>query len=337
MRRRQSVLGLVFFVGILVGTAAISQSVMAGADLKLAHLTSAIDPLDRFLVRKMTDYVARKSDNKFKINIYPAGELGVEPEQQYQRAIDGVADMTVGLAGFTPDQFPGTMVAELPGFAPDAVVGTEKLWQAIDLIKDEFKATKLLSLWTSDRAVLTMREKAIRTMADLKGLKIGVLTEAQGETVKVLGAAPKVLPETALFRSLQTGHVDGLMVTPLYLMSFDLGELAKYYTVGPFPATVFFLAMNRKAYDGLAAADKALLDKATGTVMSKRGGKLYKNASAFSLDNEEKAGKTVVRLSAEEEKKWLGALAPVKANTIKRLKAKGIDVDALFSAMGVSQ
>ena len=95
--------------------------------------------------------------------------------------------------------------------------------------------------------------------------------------------------------------------------------------------------MNRKTYDGLDSADKALLDKATGNAMGKRGGKLYKNASGFSLANEEKAGKTVVRLSPEEEKKWLEALAPVKENTIKRLKAKGIDVDALFTAMGVRQ
>ena len=171
------------------------------------------------------------------------------------------------------------------------------------LIKDEYKATKLLALWSSDRAVLMMREKPVKTTADLKGLTIGVLTEAQGETVKALGATPKVLPESALARSLKTGYVDGLMVTPVFLMSFDLGQLTKYYTVGPFPATVFFLAMNRKAYDALDPSHRAILDKATGAGMGKRGGKLYKNASAFSLGNEEKAGKTVIRLSPEEEKK----------------------------------
>lgn len=336
MLRRQGILGLVLLVGTSVGTAAYFQNAMA-ADLKLAHLTSALDPADRYLLRKMTDYVARKTDNKFKITIYPAGELGREPELQYQRARDGHADITLGMAGFTPDQFPGTMVAELPGFAPDAAAGTEKLWKAMDLIKDEYKAAKLLSLWTSDRAVLMTGDKVVRTVADVKGLKIGVLTQAQGETVKALGGVPKVLPESALFRSFKTKYVDGLMVTPVFLMSFDLGQLVKHYTVGPFPATAFFLAMNRKTYDGLDPAHKAVLDKATGNAMGKRGGKLYRNASAFSLGNEEKAGKTIVRLSPEEEKKWLEAMAPVQANTIKHLKAKGIDVDALFSAMGVSQ
>ena len=334
---RQGMLGLVFCMGIWVGTAANLQNAMAAAELKLSHTTSALDPADRFLLRKMTDYVAKKSDNKFKITIYPAGELGADSAKQYQQAVEGRADISLGLAGFTADQFPGTMVAELPGFAPDAVAGTEKLWKAIDLIKDEYKDTKLLSMWTSDRAVLMMRDKPVRTMADVKGLKIGVLTKAQGETVQALGGIPKVLPESALFRSLKTEYVDGLMVTPIFLMSFDLGQLAKHYTVGPFPATAFFLAMNRKTYDGLDAADKALVNKATGIGMGKRGSKLYKNASAFSLGNEEKAGKTVVRLSPEEEKKWLEALAPVRENTIKRLKAKGIAVDALFSAMGVRQ
>jgi TRAP-type C4-dicarboxylate transport system substrate-binding protein len=337
MVRRQGAFYLCFLVGLLVWNVIPARRVMAAANLVLSHLTSPIDPVDRYLLRKSAEYIAKKSGNKFTITIYPGGELGTEPELQYQRAVNGNVDIALGLAGFTPDQFPGTMVAELPGFAPNAVVGTEKLLAAMDLIKNEYKDARLLALWTSDRAVLMMGQKVVRTVADLRGLKIGVLTRAQGETIKALGAMPKVLPETALYRSLKTGYVDGLMITPIYLMSFDLGQVAKTFTVGPFPATVFFLVMNDKSYDGLDAADKALLDHATGIGMSKRAGRLYKNASAFSLGKEEKAGKTIVRLSPEEEKKWLEAMAPVKANTIKRLETKGINAGKLLSAMGVRE
>jgi TRAP-type C4-dicarboxylate transport system substrate-binding protein len=337
MLRRQGAFFSCFLAGLLAWSVIPVERVMAATNLVLSHLTSPIDPVDRYLLRKSADYVAKKSNNQFTITIYPAGELGTEPELQYQRAVNGTVDIALGLAGFTPDQFPGTMVAELPGFAPNAVVGTEKLLGAMDLIKDEYKKARLLALWTSDRAVLMMGQKVVRTMADLKGLKMGVLTKSQGETMKALGATPEVLPETALYRSLQTGYVDGLMVSPVYLMSFDLGQVAKTYTVGPFPATVFFLVMNHKSYNGLNSADKALLDHATGIAMSKRAGRLYKNASAFALGREEKAGKTVVRLSPEEEKKWLEATAPVKAVTIKRLETKGINAGKLLSAMGVSE
>lgn len=336
MCERRGVLGLVFAVAFVVGTV-IGIELVPATELKLAHVTSPIDPVDKFLLRKSAEYVAEKSSGKFRIAIYPSGELGAEPERQYQRAVQGEADITLGLAGFNPDQFPGTIVAELPGFAPDAVAATEKLWNGMELIGEEYKATKLLSLWTSDRAVLMMREKVVRTPADLKGLKIGVLTAVQGETVKALGAVPKVLPESALYRSLKTGYVDGLMVTPVYLMSFDLGEVAKTFTVGPFPATVFYLVMNKDAYEKLDAGERALLEKATGVGMSKRACRLYKNASAHALGIEEQMGKTIVRLSPEEEKQWLDALASVKQETIERLKADGIDVAKLFSAMGVSR
>ena len=73
-------------------------------------------------------------------------------------------------------------------------------------------------------------------------------------------------------------------------MSFDLGLVAKHYTVGPFPMTAFFIAMNKKAYQGLSAEQKALFDKSTGLAMSKRGGKLYTKASRFSLEQQGQGG-----------------------------------------------
>lgn len=336
MRRQLGFLGFLLAVGALIGTMAHFEPV-AATELKLAHLTSPIDPVDKFLLRKTAEYVAEKSNNEFRIEIYPAGELGKEPHLQYRRAVEGTADITLGLAGYNADRFPGTLVAELPGFAPDAVVATEKLLNALDLIENEFKEVKFLSIWTSDRAVLMMREKVVRKPADVKGLTIGVLTEPQGETIAALGATPKVLPESALYRSLKTGYVDGLMITPVFLMSFDLGEVAKTFTVGPFPVTVFYLVMNREAYEKLDAQEKTLLEKATGVGMSKRARRLYKNASAHALGIEEKMGKTIVRLSPEEEKEWLEVLAPVKQKTVKRLRAEGVDVAKLFSAMGVRQ
>ena len=52
------------------------------------------------------------------VRIYPGGALGKGPVAQFKQAVDGVADVTFGLPGFTSQLIPRTGMIELPGVAP---------------------------------------------------------------------------------------------------------------------------------------------------------------------------------------------------------------------------
>jgi len=59
----------------------------------------------------------KRSGGSLTMKLYPAGQLGAGPVQQYKRADEGVADITFGVAAYTPSIFPKTMLGILPGTA----------------------------------------------------------------------------------------------------------------------------------------------------------------------------------------------------------------------------
>ncbi len=119
----------------------------AGAgEIKLAHFMSPKHPMDRFIMRPWSEEIAKMSGGSMTVRIYPGGALGKGPVAQFKRAVDGVADVTFGLPGFTSRLFPRTGVIELPGVATDAIDGANKLWNAFDLLAPEWKRVEVLRL-----------------------------------------------------------------------------------------------------------------------------------------------------------------------------------------------
>lgn len=317
--------------GLLLAAAASAQAV----ELKLAHFTSPNHPMDRLVMRPWGKEVAKRSNGSLTVRVYPGGELGKGPAAQYKRAADGVADITFGLQGYTSSLFRRTLLVELPGIAPDAVAATQMIWKAIGAIQGEYERTKVLALWVNDKAVIMTRNKAVRTLDDVKGMKIRTPSKLQGDIIKAMGATPVAMPVTRMYNALKTGVVDGLMVAPSVIRSFKIGEVAKYYTVGPFANTAFFLVMNKQAYDGLSAEHRKIVDETSGEALSVKAAGIYKKAGAGSLAGEQKSGRgEVITLSDAEDKRFREALNGVRATTVKALSDKGIDAENILAAMG---
>jgi len=124
-------------LGGAIALPALTSTPAVSAEIKLAHFMSPRHPMDRFLMRPWTEEVAKATNNALTIRIYPGGALGKGPVAQFKRAVDGVADVTFGLPGFTSNLFPRTGVIELPGIAADAVVAANQLWDAFPLLAPE--------------------------------------------------------------------------------------------------------------------------------------------------------------------------------------------------------
>ncbi|MFQ5852810.1 MAG: TRAP transporter substrate-binding protein [Candidatus Binatia bacterium] len=306
-------------------------------ELKLAHFMSPKHPMDRFLMRPWAKEIAKITNNSLTVRIYPAGELGKGPRAQFKRAVDGVADITFGLQGYTSKQFPRTTLIELPGVAPNAVVATKKVWDVYDkYLASEYKRVKALAIWGNEGPVLMTKDKPIRKIADIKGLKIRTPSRAQAGLIKALGATPVAMPVTRMYNALNTGVVDALMVPPSVIISFKIGEVAKYYTTGlPFGRSPFFLVMNRPKWESLSADQKAAIEKTTGRALSIKGAKGYEKAGAKGLNSVRKSGKhEVIALSSEEVKKGTELLLKARGKIVANLEKKGIPAKAILAAMG---
>ena len=82
----------------LGGAAALAISFAAQADeLKLAHFSSIQYHLHVEMFVPLAEKLAEATGGETTIRIYPGGELGAGPAKQYDRAIDGVADIVYAL------------------------------------------------------------------------------------------------------------------------------------------------------------------------------------------------------------------------------------------------
>ncbi len=323
---------------ILAGVMALGAGSAGAAELKLAHFMSPKHPMDRFIMRPWTKQIAKLSGGSLTVKIYPGGALGKGPVAQFKRAVDGIADITFGLPGFTSKLFPRTGVIELPGIAETSAAATNKLWDAFSLIAPEWRRVKVLALWTNDRQLLMTRDKPIRSVADMKDMKFRVPSKAQGIAIRALGGVPVFMPINRVYNALNTGVIDGILTGPSTVNSFKFDEVAKYFTTGlPMGRSPFFLVMNKGTWDGLSAEHKALIEKTTGRAMSIKAAEFYQRAGKKGLDKVKNSPKhQVITLSGAARQEVVRRLSASRAAQVSALEKQGIPAKKILAAMGVT-
>lgn len=272
-------------------------------ELRLAHFVSPLHVVTDSIVNPLVEGVAADTDGALTIRVYPGGELGAGPADQYVRAMQGVADITWGLQGYTSSQFPRTLLTELPGVIPDGMSGYDLFWNAYDAhLSDEFPGTRPLALWTSEPAIIIMRDRVVRRPEDLAGMRVRVSGSIQGALVEALGATPVQMAAGDVYNALQTRLIDGLITGSSAILDFRLDEVATSYTLGaPLGQLAFFLVMNQARYDRLPEEFQAAIDAHSGIGLSRSGEEAW-NARALDAIESVRANarNTVVDLSQEE-------------------------------------
>ena len=108
----------------------------------------------------------------------------------------------------------------------------------------------MLSLWNSDSASLMAKSKPLRTMEDIKGMKIRTPSAAQTAQLEALGATPIDMPAPAIYNNLDRGVIDATMIPMSAALDFKLIEVARYYTIdAPLGRSPFLVAMNEARYE----------------------------------------------------------------------------------------
>jgi len=289
-------------LGLIAGAALALTTLSAQADdIKVASFTPAGHTITESVLNAFKSGVEGASDAK--VEIFLGGELGPGPVEQYVRVLQGVADASWSLHGYTSSQFPRTMLVELPGMVPEGQSGAEKIWSAFEThLAGEYPGTKPLALWTSEKNMLILRDKDVRSPADLEGLKLRVAGSVAAEAATALGAVPVQMPIFEVYNALQTGLIDGVITGGSAIRDFKLHEVADSYTIGaPLGRLAFYFVMSQATYDGLSAEQQAAIDAASGLGLSQSGETAWQSSAdeaiaALRADD----SKTVIDLSEDE-------------------------------------
>lgn len=302
----------------IVATICLVSGISYGAqakDLSLAYFMGPKHPMNEGIFTPFGEKLNELSGGALSVKQFAGGALNKAPPKQYSILLDGVSDIAFTLPGYTADVFPKTSTLSLPGVCDSAVSCTESLQRARSELEPEYNA-KVLALWANTPAVLITKNKAVRSLEDLDGMKIRVTSKADAAFVEALGASAVAQPVSVINQNLANGVIDAIMIDPSAIRSFKLHEVAKHVTTWfPGSGSPFALLMNSETYNDLSAQERSWVDEAADAELSMNAGKAYMAAGASGLKLAEEGGLEIIDLP-ESEIERINALVDEAMNTI---------------------
>lgn len=232
--------------------------------MKMAVATSKDRSLTQGLY-KFQEIVEAETNGSIKIEVFPDGQLGgdrVVFEGLKMNSIQGTTMSTGPIAGFIPEY----TVFDLPYLFKDE----ETAYKVLDgdlgkemLAKLESQGIVGFNYWENGFRQLTNNKKEVKSVDDIKGLKIRTLeNEMHIDYWKELGANPTPMAYTELFTALEQGIVDGQENPAGNVTTGNLFEVQNYLTKTNhvYNASVFMI--SQKFMDTLTNEEKEIVQKA---------------------------------------------------------------------------
>ncbi|MCY4059000.1 MAG: TRAP transporter substrate-binding protein [Gammaproteobacteria bacterium] len=307
---------LVFATGLLVASGC--GEVSDTRELSLAHFLPLDHTLTEAVFTPLEERLAELSGGKLTVRTFPAGALNSSPSAQYSILRNGVADIALTVPAYTPDLFPKTDLIGYPGICKVPIECTEALRRARPELEREYEA-KVLGMWSLSAPVLLTRDRPVRVLEDMRGLKIRVWSRSAVPFIEALGASAVMQPATVIHQSLSTGVIDGVAIAPSGIASFRLHEPAAYLTDWlPASGLAFVLLMNQGTYDSLSAEKRGWIDEAADASLSDAGAAAMARTDADGLRMAEAAGVEIIHLSESERRRFEQAVASVRTAGLAR-------------------
>ena len=212
--------------GLLVAVPAAAQTTLT--------LSSWVPP-QHLLTQAMLEWageVEKASNGRIKYTLLPKAVAA--PPGTFDAVRDGLADVSFSVDGYTPGRFVLTRIAEFPELGETSTtisVAYERISQRYFTKANEHKGVKVLTVFTHGPGEIYNTKRPIKTLDDLKGLKIRVGGGMINELAKNLGVDALLKPAPQSYEILSTGVADGVFFPAESVASFKLEKLIKYATL----------------------------------------------------------------------------------------------------------
>jgi tripartite ATP-independent transporter DctP family solute receptor len=280
-------------------------------------------------VKFMSDQIKAKTGGKDSIKVYTMSQLGSEKDTIEQTKIGALDFVRINVAPMN-NICPETMVPTMPFLFRSK----EHMRKVLDgPIGDEIlKACEKqgfigLAFYDSGSRSLYTVKKPVKSLADVKGLKIRVQqSDLWVALLQAMGANATPMPYGEVYTGLKTGVVDGAENN---FPSYDTArhfEVAKYYALTDHSMAPEMLLMSKKVWDGLTPQEQTIIrDAAKASVPYMR--KLWDEKELASRKKVEEGGAQVVEV---DKKSFSDAMKPVydKFITDPKLKEMVVKVQA---------
>lgn len=277
-------------------------------------------------VKKVED----ATKGRVKIDVFYAQTLVKGPDI-WNAVKTGVADMGWCFHGYWADMTPLSDVITLPSLPiKTAEKGSEVLWKLYEKfpsIRNEYKDVHVLHFWTSNPYFLITTKKQVKTLEDIKGMKIRVVGGPPTEQMKALGAIPTLIPMPDTYLSLSKGVIDGMGAPWEAIHGFRLYEIAKYYTIVPLSAVYFSMSVNKQKWESLPKDIQAAITSVGGLEAAKFWGKNWFDTAEEGVLEAAKKGNYQIDkyvVPPEEKARWAKVAGEhLWKDWVKKMEGKG--------------
>ncbi|WP_322469615.1 TRAP transporter substrate-binding protein [Hydrogenophaga sp. SNF1] len=289
------------------------------------------------MLKPWMDKVEKESGGRIRFEGYPAMQLGGTPPQLYDQARDGVADIVWTLPGYTPGRFVRGEVFELPFMMNEAGATSRAYWEFIQTqAPDEFKDTKVLALHVHGRGSFHSTQQ-IKTVADLKGMKLRAPTRLITRLLAMYGAVPVGMPLPGIPDALSKGTIQGVATAWDVVPSVKVHELTKYSTefaddVPAFYTGTFVMAMNRAKYESLPPDLKKVIDANSGIDTSAQFGTITQSSDAIGRKAVMDRGNPIYTIPKAEAAEFIRLAGPLKDEWVADMNKRGYDGQKLLAS-----
>ena len=266
-------------------------------------------------VESMGKKLAAATNNRITVAMYPSMQLGGEKEAIEQAQLGAIAFARVSVGALGP------VVDDLNVFnLPYVFRNTTHMQHVIDgpigqelLDKVTNSGKGLVGLCWMDAGARNFYDTKhpIKSMADLKGLKIRVMGNPMFvDMANAMGGNGIAMGYDQVFSALQTGVIDGAENNPPSFVFDNHYQVAKFYTIDEHLIVPEMLVMSKKIFDSMSKEDQALLLKVAKEAQQEER-KLWEVYEKQALEKAKAAGIQIIQVSDADKKVFQDAVKPV--------------------------
>lgn len=306
--------------------------------LKFQTFVPASSNLWSRVVMPWMQKVEKESGGRIKFEGYTSMQLGGTAPQLLDQARDGVVDLVWTLTGYTAGRFPSAEVFELPFMTYDGEGSSKAVWEFMNThAAGELKDVRFLAFHTHGLNVLHTRRKAVKTVADLRGMKFRGPTRRATQILAALGAIPVGMPLPQIPDALSKGVIEGAMIPWDTAPSAKLDELTTYHTEFPkgMPGlnnSTQIMVMNSQSYEKLPADLKKVIDNNSGLELSGWFGRQISAYDPVVRKSVIDRGNTVHVVDKAEVQEFMKRSESVTAEWVKDMNERGADGNKLLAS-----
>lgn len=257
-----------------------------------------------------------------RVNAQSAGTLRIEVKEigplanfgnAYNRVLDDVVQIGWAPHPLVGGKFPLTEVAGLPFMAEGSEQAGVALWRLYKSGALDTEYSEVIPIWMGifPQNQVHLR-RLVKSVDDLRGLKISSSARIQGQLTARLNGAPISIQTTDVYEALQRGTIDGAMLSWAAFVPYKLAEVTAYHVEAPIGAWTHMFFMSRAKWNALPAVAKKALEVNGGEAQSRAWGRyldgefVRARAAVAAMPNH-----TIVQLTPAQRDAWRTAAVPV--------------------------